>query len=249
MITALKSLSDNSNTFFILVLVLVSCLFSLELWFLWLLAWGMIFGYILNILVIMLRDSWSCFNLLFSRQFCCLGLPIYSDLFFVFDRLAFRALQCYSGLPHSSGATGAPAQSLRCCLWGQKVFPGVPGPPSAEQGGGQKLLLLCLLCCWWKAGSPAVAPWLSRSLLGSLVGLCWASSFLSFDQRQQASTVVELFFFFFVNVCRWFQVSDFPNPKSWVYERLKNKPTRNSLHVIPQVLRSLVSLLSSFQPS
>lgn len=68
----LKSLCDNSNILFNLVLVSVNCFFSL---FMVSLAFGrrkVFFCCVLDVLVIML--GYSYFNLLLSRQFCCLGL-------------------------------------------------------------------------------------------------------------------------------------------------------------------------------
>lgn len=58
--TVSKSFSNNSNIKFISVVVLVDCLFSFMLCLSWFVIWWVIFHYTLDILVIMIRYTWSC---------------------------------------------------------------------------------------------------------------------------------------------------------------------------------------------
>lgn len=74
MVSALKSLSDNFDIWIIAVLVSVDSLFSCEFWFSWSLVRPVIFSCTLDILNIILDESWSFLNVNFSRQLPRLGL-------------------------------------------------------------------------------------------------------------------------------------------------------------------------------
>ena len=73
MLTALKFLSDNFNSWITSVLLSVGSLFSNKLWFSWSLVWPVIFACVLDIFNSMLGNSWP-FKKLSSRQLPSLGL-------------------------------------------------------------------------------------------------------------------------------------------------------------------------------
>lgn len=66
MIAVLKSLSDNSSIWFILASV--DCIFSLKLWFSWVLIWRVIWDCFWSILFTTLKDSVIYMNLYLSRK-------------------------------------------------------------------------------------------------------------------------------------------------------------------------------------
>ena len=87
MTAAWKSLSDDSNIWFMPLLASVYYLFSFNLWLSWFLVLWVIFSFMLHILVIMLGDSWSYLNLLFrhilfNNKLPCIGLVVGSGMLF-----------------------------------------------------------------------------------------------------------------------------------------------------------------------
>lgn len=149
----LNSLSNHSNIWDISVLASVDCLFSLKLWFSWLLIWWaiffsfsfflsffflpwVIFGCILDIFTITLWDFRSYVNLLFQQVVICLGLACRSWPVFLWcglnDSLIFRGFAVFFGVLGLSGAAGTPTGPFWCCLRGPKGLPR-SGPPDVSR--------------------------------------------------------------------------------------------------------------------
>ena len=140
MMTLSKYLPDNSNIWFIVVLVPADGLLSFKLWFSWLLVIGdFVYLYPWH-LMIMLEGSGCYLNLLFQQAVTWFRFG--TDSCLVWGPLVLKTDKplehmCYPGLLGSPGAPGASAHLCMYCLMGRKeLLEARPPIPLRDQGVG-----------------------------------------------------------------------------------------------------------------